>query len=212
MPNEILKHFKNYNVFTATDAMLFLLNAHREDKKLSPETMQVTLSRMVHSGKLYRVTKGIFSITDKVEVSGFAFTPFYYGGLSALMIRSLIDDQVAMEIMTTKKIRKKSVSIFGKRVNVILHHISNRLYFGFDNITYGNFIIPVSDPEKTLIDLFFYKIKLSVPDYSELLKVVDQGKINSYLGKYDRHTQKAVINFINKYKTAADGGKLENSY
>lgn len=212
MPNEILKHFKNYNVFTMTDAKLFLSKVRKGNKKLSSKTVQVTLSRMVRSGKLYCVTKGIFSVTDKAEISGFAFTPFYYGGLSALMIRGLIDDQVAMEIMTTKVVRKKNVNLFNHKVSVVLHHLPNRLYFGFDHVTYGNVLLPVSDPEKTLIDLFFYKIKLSLQDYSELLKAVNRNKINSYLRRYDKHTQKAVANFINKYKAAADEGKLESQY
>ena len=212
MPNEILKHFRSYNIFTAADARLFLRKMHRGNTRLSNETVQVTLSRMVNSGKLYSVTKGIFSTTNRTEVSGFAFAPFYYGGLSALMIRSLIDDQVAMEIMTTKKIRKTNVMIFDHSISVILHHIPNRLYFGFDDIAYGSIVIPVSNPEKTLIDLFFYKIKLSLPDYSELLRTIDRSKVTSYLSKYDQHTQKTVNNFLNRYKTKADKGELESGY
>ena len=56
---------------------------------------------------------------------------------------------------------------------VFVHHIPARYFLGFDIISYGELKIPVSDPEKTPIDLFYYKVRFPIQYYdsfSELLK------------------------------------------
>jgi hypothetical protein len=44
------------------------------------------------------------------------------------------------------------------------------------------------------------------------LKTVNRNKIGEYLRTYDKHTKTAVTNFLNRYKTEADKGKLESKY
>jgi predicted transcriptional regulator of viral defense system len=207
--DELLRRFKSWPTFTALDAYRHIKKVSRSATRTS---VQVTLFRLVRDGRLYRVAKGVFSLRDNAEYTGFAFSPFYYGGLSALMIRDLIDDQVKLEIMTTKTVRKSHMALFDGSVEVILHHVSSARYFGFDMIAYGGIEVPVSNPEKTLIDLFYYGIRLPIQDYSELLRVVSREKVRGYLKVYDKHTATVVLNFIKKYKGPADSGRLRNPY
>ena len=209
MTDELLERFKNWPTFTALDAYRYIKKVRKSTTRTG---IQVTLFRLVRDGRLHRVAKGVFSLRDNAEYAGFAFSPFYYGGLSALMIRDLIDDQVKLEIMTTKAVRKSHMALFDGSVEVIMHHISSARYFGFDMVAYGGIEVPVSNPEKTLIDLFYYGIRLSIQDYSELLRTVSRETVRGYLKAYDKHTATAVLNFIKKYKGLADSGRLRNLY
>jgi predicted transcriptional regulator of viral defense system len=206
--DEIINAFKDFKTFTFNDVRILLSD---ENKGISDKTIQVTLSRMVKKNRIHKVTKGVFSLQRRDEFAGFAFSPFYYGGLASLMIRDLIDDQVKMEIMTTRQVKRSFLDVYGG-IKILLHHIPKKYYFGFNDIRYGDIIVPVSDPEKTLIDLFYYKDRMSIQDYAELLKRIKLHKLSTYLKAYDNHTKVTVLNFVKKYKKPADAGELDNPY
>ncbi|EQD35367.1 transcriptional regulator, partial [mine drainage metagenome] len=167
--DEITNAFKNFKTFTFNDVRILLSS---KQKGISDKTIQVTLSRMVKNERVYKITKGVFSLERRDDIVGFAFAPFYYGGLAALMIRDLIDDQVKIEIMTTRRVKRSFVEVYGGSSVVVVHHIPKRYYFGFEDLKYGDMVVPVSNPEKTLIDLFYYKQRLSLQDYAEVLKSI----------------------------------------
>lgn len=209
MADEIANRFKNFRTFTFGDVRIGLRSGHM---RISDKTIQVTISRMAKKRKIYTITKGVFSFEKRDELVGFAFAPFYYGGLAALMIRDMIDDQVKMEIMTTRRIKRSVMEVYNGSSRVVLHHIPRKYYFGFEDLRYGGITVPVSDPEKTLIDLCYYHVGLTIQNYSGLLMVVNRRKLGEYLKRYDKRTAASVLKFIKKYKSVADSGKLENPY
>ena len=209
MADEIGIIFRDFKTFTFNDAKMALRDRHRN---ISDKTIQVTLSRMAAGKRICSLTKGVYSLEKRDEIVGFAFTPFYYGGLAALMIRDMIDDQVKMEIMTTHRVKVSLMAVFGGSSTVVLHHIPRKYYFGFEDLKYGDIVVPVSDPEKTLIDLFYYRVRLAIQDYSELLRAVNTKKLVRYLKVYNKRTARIVMEFIKEYKEPADSGKLENPY
>jgi predicted transcriptional regulator of viral defense system len=168
---------------------------------------------MKKTGKVYSITKGVYTFNKDEMVSGFGYAPFYYGLLSALTIRDLWTQNSRPVVMTIKRVRKSRVKIFDdKNDAVFLHHIPVKYFFGFDIIKYGRFMLPVSDPEKTIIDLFYYRTRLAPQNYDGLLRAVKRSKLTEYLKRYDNHTRASVMNFVKKYKPLADSGKLENPY
>jgi hypothetical protein len=209
LTNEIGVIFKDFKTFTFNDVRIALRDRHNN---ISDKTIQVTLSRMAKSKGIYPVIKGVFSLERKDEIVGFAFAPFYYGGLAALMIRDLVDNQVKMEIMTTRRVKKSFITVYNGDSKVILHHIPKKYYFGFEDLKYGNIVVPVSNPEKTLIDMFYYKEKLSPHDYEGIVKGIRKEILEEYLTYYDNHTKATVMRFFLKYSKLAKAGKLKNLY
>ena len=197
-PVELSKRFGDWPVFTIDDAFLFLGGK----RKVSKKTVQVTLSRMVKDGRLYHVSKGKFSFTKTAETAGFAYSPFYYGGLSALMIRDLIDDQVKMEVMTTKTVRHRRAVAFGD-IELVVHHLPKAYYFGFNEIRYLNHTVPVSDPEKTFIDLLYFRVTPSSYDYYALVNAIDKKKLASYLKRYKNGFAKKAKRFFDSMVKSA---------
>lgn len=205
---EIASHFANYPVFTYRDVKLYIANSRRSVKNIPR-----LLSYMKSTGLISSIRKGVYTFNNDIMVAGFAYSPFYYGLLSALTIRELWTQNSKPEIMTIRKVRNSKSYAFGEKNDIIfLHHVPVKYFFGFDTVNYGKLKVPVSNPEKTLIDLFYYKIKLPIQNYSGLLRVINKKKLDEYLKMYNKRTAKAVLSFVKSYKAYADSGKLESPY
>ena len=205
---KITEHFASYPVFTYRDVKLYL-NSNRIDTKDLPRLISYMKSRRT----IRTIRKGAYTLNNNVMVAGFAYSPFYYGLLSALTIRELWTQNSRPDIMTIKVVRNSRSYVFGSKEDIVfVHHIPMRYFFGYDIVEYGKLKVPVSNPEKTLIDLFYYKVKLAIQNYSGLLRAVNRKRLREYLKVYDKRTAKRVLNFVKEYKPAADAGKLENPY
>ncbi len=65
--------------------------------------------------------------------------------------------------------------------------------FGFENVKYGDFFVPVSDLEKTFIDMVYFN---EIPDGKTLKKLkrkIDLKKLMGYLKKYPEKIKKRVL-------------------
>ncbi len=205
---EIADHFRNYPTFTYRDVKLYLIG-----RKLSARSLPRLISYMKNKGVIYIIRKGSYTFNRDIMMAGFAYSPFYYGLLSALTIRDLWTQNSKPEIITLRKVRSSSQHIFEDKKDVIfIHHIPVKYFFGFEMADYGKFRVPVSDPEKTLIDLFYYKVKLPIQDYSKLLKTIKTSRLKMYLKVYDPRLSKIVLGFVKKHKKEADSGILDNPY
>ena len=173
---EIIDHFSEYPAFSYRDVVLYL-----RSRKLPTRNITRLLSYMKSNGKIYAVKKGVYTLIKDDMVAGFAYPPFYYGLLSALTIRELWTRNSKPEVITLRKVRKSKVQIFGSSGSIaFIHHIPAKYFFGFDIVTYGKLRVPTSDPEKTLIDLFYYKVGLPIQNLSQLLKAIDKRKLETY--------------------------------
>jgi predicted transcriptional regulator of viral defense system len=204
--NDIIKKFSDYPAFTYNDVKLYIYDSC---KKVNIPRL---LSHLKSTGRIHSIIKGAYSFSEDVMVSGFAFEPFYYGMLSALTIREWWTQEAAPEIITLRKIKKSRIKVFNGLSFVTLHHSRPNYFFGYDILKYGGISIPVSDPEKTLIDLFFYKVRLPIQSYGLLLKKIDEKKVRRYLKVYDKHTVASVEGFLKKNMKLARSGKLESPY
>ncbi len=205
---DIIEHFSNYPVFTSRDLRLYFTG-----KGAKRHNLARIVSHMKGSGKLYTLRKGVYTFKKDDAVSGFSYAPFYYGLLFALTILELWTQNSRPDIITVRKVRTSKAYLFGDRRDVaFVHHVPAKYFFGFNIVKYGASKVPVSDPEKTLIDLFYYKVKLPIQNYSGLLRATNKAKLQKYLKSYDKHTATTVLNFFEKYKGPADSGKLVSPY
>jgi predicted transcriptional regulator of viral defense system len=172
---EIMELFKKTPVVTTRDIKLYL-----KQKGYS----YLLLSNLVKQGKIKRITKGFFTIHDDPLTSVFCFRPAYVGLQEALSIHNLWEQETNVVIVTTRKVRIGIHEIFGS--NVLVHRINPKYFFGFTLLKYGEFFIPVSDVEKTLLDFIYFKQPLSKGTISEIKKNLDANKLKKYLKVYPR--------------------------
>ncbi len=152
------------------------------------------ISNLIKRGEIKRVKKGFYSIHDDPIVSVFCFRPAYIGMQEALSIYEIWEQETSVVIVTTQKTKHSRIEVFEN--NVILHRIKPKYMFGFDVVKYGGFYIPVSDIEKTLIDLVYFNENPGKKTLAEIKKKIDMEKLESYLQSYPKKTREKVLRLI----------------
>lgn len=115
--------------------------------------LDILTHNMVKRVEIKRVTRGIYTFNDESAVVGFAFQPFYYSMENALSLRGMSEQATNFVVMTTRNART-GVRLFEDR-NYRVQHINKRHFFGYGLMRYGEYWLPVSDIEKTIIDLVY---------------------------------------------------------
>lgn len=152
------------------------------------------LHNLAKRGEIKRITKGWYSFQDDPIVSVFCFKPAYIGLQEALSLHGLWEQETNVVIVTTRKVRTGVREILDS--NVILRRIEQRYFFGFDYLKYENFFIPVSDIEKTLIDLIYFKEIIGKDVLREIKKRANKEKLKEYLVPFPSRFRKKVCNMI----------------
>ncbi len=187
--DSFIKYFSKQTVFTIGDAKRFM--AHIGG---SNQYTRVFLHNMVSKGRLYRLNKGFYSFQKNEAVYGFAFRPFYYGMEYAMTIRKLWSQQSNPVIVTCTSTNQGGRQINGTRVEI--HRISKKAFFGFDYMVYSGIYVPVSVPEKILLDFFYFRTKLHRDYIDVLLNSSDRKTLIEYARKlgprYESHVKKAL--------------------
>mgnify|MGYP001606602467 CR=1 FL=1 len=78
-------------------------------------------------------------------------------------------------------------------MNVLIRRMETRYFFGFDYYQDGDFYLPYSDKEKTLIDMVYFKETLSKEAIKNLAKNIDKKKLNKYLQRYSKKLKEKVL-------------------
>ena len=175
--NRLRDVYKEEYKFTKKDASKLF-----SKDKISNEYLDQLLHNLVKQNKIIRITNGSYTFKKDLMVSGFAYSPFYYGLQEALSLRNLHEQETNPIIITTNKIKPGIKTIQGS--NVLLRRIDCKYFFGFDFIKYYDMEIPVSDYEKTLIDFVYYNEPLSKEVINDLKKKIDKKKLEKYLSRY----------------------------
>ena len=151
-------------------------------KKIGDAYLKRLVNYLMNSGELKRITKGTYTLHDEMTVVGFAFQPFYYGLENALTIRKLWEQGTNPIVITPKKART-GIRKFGGS-NYVVQRIGKKLFFGYELIKYYDFWIPVSDPEKTLLDFVYFKHYLRADVSKKLKCMIQKKKLTAYLKRY----------------------------
>ena len=145
-------------------------------------------------GKIKRLTKGYYSIHEDPSLNVFCYQPSYLGLQDALSIHNLWEQETIPVIITSKKVRQGlRESKFG---NVLIRRINKKYLFGTEYKRVGEFYLPCSDIEKTLIDMVYFKQKIDKEVLTSIKKVIDKKKLNKYLKKYPKRFNKIFDSLI----------------
>jgi predicted transcriptional regulator of viral defense system len=154
------------------------------------------LTKLTAKKEIFRLTKGFYSKFEDPIFSVFCFKPAYLGLYEALSLRNLWEQETNTIIITTKKVRTGKRNILDS--NVIVKRINPKYFFGFDYLPYGNFYLPVSDLEKTLIDIIYFKEYLSPSLLKRIRKKINSEKLKEYLKSYPKNFQEFALKRIIK--------------
>lgn len=115
----------------------------------------VIVNYLVKRGELRRITRGYYTVHDEPSLLVYCMRPAYLGLQDAMSFHDLWEQETNPVVITAKKVRPGVREVLGQ--NVWVRRISPRHFFSFEYMPGGDFLLPVSDPEKTLIDLVYFR-------------------------------------------------------
>ena len=97
---EFRSHFMKKPAFTAREVQLFL-----ENRESSPGYYKLVIHNLLSRREIYRITRGVYTFQEDAQMSGFGFSPFYYGLEDALSLRNVWEQETNPVIITPRKVR-----------------------------------------------------------------------------------------------------------
>ncbi len=174
--SELRLRFEKEPAFCARDIKTFF-----ERRRLSEGYQNLMVHKLLKEGKLQRIGRGVYTFRQETQVVGFAFQPFYYGLQDALSLRNSWEQETVPVVITPRKVRAGRREFLGS--NYIVRRIGRSMFFGFGMVKYGDFWLPVSDLEKTLIDFVHFRQPLPRELAMDLKKSVRKGVMDGYLAR-----------------------------
>ncbi|MBE5727897.1 hypothetical protein IHE50_00555 [Candidatus Parvarchaeota archaeon] len=175
--NEFLTHFSERPTFTKVEVERFLKQS-RAGRTYSKRFV----SNLLQHQRIIRITKGVYTLHDNAEVIGFAFSPFYYGLMYALSYYDIIEERANPIILTTRIVRTGTRNIMG--LNAQIFRLPKNLFFGYVMVKGTEFYYPISDIEKTFLDLRYFKINLNERVMERLKQKINRKKLKEYSKMY----------------------------
>ncbi len=155
---------------------------------------------MVKSERLIRIKKGFYTFSRNENVIGFAFRPFYYGMEYALTLRKIWTQQANPVIMTTSKANAGLREVMKSKV--IVHRIDSHAYFGFEYLSFSGLFVPVSLPEKILLDFMYFQADIDPSTRQTLIKESNRKVLRNFAdrmgSRYSTQIDSLIDNFMEK--------------
>jgi hypothetical protein len=179
----------DFPVFKVSDVKI----AFRKEG-ISSGYIHLMLHNLLKGNEVTRITRSEYTFHSDAAVVGFAFEPFYYGLENALSIMRISEQGTNFIVLTVRNVRAGVRSFKGR--NYRIQRIQKQHMFGYRLFKYGEFWIPVSDLEKTIIDMIYFKDHIRKELWPVLLKRLDKRKIEKYLENYRLGFKKKVKSLI----------------
>jgi len=172
----------------------FVFTINDAKKTVGEGYANLVLNKMLRRGEIKRITKGFYSIYDDPSLIVHCLRPAYIGLQDAMSYHGLWEQETSTIVITTRKVRSGLRKVFGN--NVIVRRISSNYFFGFDFMEIDEIVLPVSDVEKTFIDLvYFTEMK---KEYLKLFEGrLNRGTTLDYVRKYGQRFRVRVLKFLN---------------
>lgn len=187
--NEIKELFRRSLVINFSSVALII-------KKLggSRNYANLLVKKLIDKGEIKKIAKGYYTTYDDPSLAVFCFKPAYLGLQDSLSFHNLWEQETIPVIVTVRKVRRGIRAILG--TNVMIRRIDQKYFFGFDLIRYCNFYLPVSDIEKTFIDLEYFRQPIDKKVLKEISKRINKERLKNYLLKYPLKMRARVLGLL----------------
>lgn len=166
------------------------INRIIQQKKRVKQYPKQLIRNLILKGKMKRVTKGFYTIYDDPSLAVFVFKG-YLGLQDALSFHNLWEQETIPVIITSEKIRTGTRKILD--ANVLIKRIDKKYFLGIEYKKQGDFYLPVSDIEKTFIDMIYFKEKLNKDLIKDFKRKISMKKLKKYLRKYPGNIRRKVL-------------------
>ena len=156
--------------------------------------VHLLLYNLIKKGKIYRLTKGWYSKSSDPILLVYCFKPSYLGLQEALSIHNLWEQETNTIIITAKNIREGERTVLGS--NALIKKLPKKLFFGIEHLKYGETYVPVSDIEKTFLDLIYYDQPLDKKLISNFKKIIKEDRLSEYMDRFDPRIKERAVKLL----------------
>jgi predicted transcriptional regulator of viral defense system len=156
--------------------------------------VRVQLSRWVKSGRLIQVKRGAYVLSDEYSfrpadwnyIATFIHRPSYISLHSVLADHGMIPEHVPNITLVTT--RRPKTTQLNKKI-LIYRHIKRELFWGYEVRGEKNFPIFFAEPEKAVLDLFYFTSgEIGMPFIEEMrfqnMDILDIEKFAEYAKRF----------------------------
>ena len=161
-----------------------------KDKKRVKQYDKQLINNLLLDGRLKRLSKGFYTTHDDPSLAVLCFKPAYLGLQDALAFHGMTEQETISVIVTSRRVRPGIRKVMG--ANVLVRRLDKKYMFGLGSCKVGELYLPYSDPEKTLIDMVYFKEDVSGVDAGSL----DRKVLGGYLKAYPLRIRKRVISLF----------------
>ncbi|MCD6248032.1 MAG: hypothetical protein J7J17_01055 [Hadesarchaea archaeon] len=155
----------------------------------------VVMNHLLKRGEVKRITRGYYTIHDDPSLLVHCLKPAYIGLQDAMSFHNLWEQETSPVIITNRRVRSGIREVMGH--NVLVRRISREYFFGYEYYQRGDFSLPVSDVEKTLIDMVYFG-EIEKPLVRGFEGRVDRKKLEGYLEKYPASFRNKVLALLSR--------------
>ena len=186
-----IKYITDIRKFFEKNKVVDINSLKRFISKKKNNYVHLLISNMIKKGEIKRITRGYYTIYEDYILAVFCFKPSYLGLESALSIHNLWEQETNPVIITTNSVRQGTRKVFGN--NILLKRITSKYFFGVEYVKEGDLYVPVSDIEKTFIDMVYFRKRMDKELLSSFKKKIDAEKLKDYLRKYSKKISNMVL-------------------
>ncbi|MEI8104193.1 MAG: hypothetical protein WCG84_04830 [Candidatus Moraniibacteriota bacterium] len=161
----------------------FTIGDVRKISSNTPESIRVAMNRLVASGEVERLERGVYSREgSRVDWDLYAcerYAPSYISFESALARHHILSQQPAHIVLATTNRTKESIAQ-GKEI--FYRHIKKDLYWGWKRV--DGYLL--ADAEKAFLDLLYFSLRgYAKFDSTEMnLRFLNKGRVREYARKF----------------------------
>ena len=149
---------------------------------------------LIKKGKIKKLVKGFYTYYDDPSLTVFCFKPAYLGLQDALSFHDLWEQETIPIIITSNNVRPGNRKVL--ETNIQIRRVNKKYLFGFDYFKEGDFYFPYSDIEKTLIDMVYFKERLSSEAIRNFKNKINLKKLKKYLKIYPERIKKRILKLL----------------
>jgi predicted transcriptional regulator of viral defense system len=158
-----------------------------------PQYAYLALNRLLKSGEIRRLTRGYYTFYNDPSVFVYCLKPAYLGLQDAMSFHNLWEQETNPIVLTARRARPGTRNVLGS--NVIIRRLSLKHFFGYDYLRQGDLLLPVSDIEKTFIDMAYFR-ELKKDMIKPFRSRIGREKLRGYLKRYDKRFAAKVTGLL----------------
>lgn len=143
---------------------------------------------------IQKLIKGYYTKHHDISLAVLCLKPAYLGLHNAMSFHNVWEQETIPVIITSKKVKTGIRRINNN--NILIRKTNPAYLFGIEYLQDGNYYLPYSDVEKTLIDMVVYKERISPEVMKNFKKRINILKLKNYLRHYSKKTQDNVLKII----------------